>query len=382
MSIGGAENYIRRVAPILRHHGVVLDVCAMERAGPLLVELEGAGITVHGTRFIRRHRPPMNPVNVVVVAQTVADIRRLIRREQYDAVHTYLFQADVVGVVAARLAGSDRVIVSRRNLHAWRHGANPIEHGTELGLNLMAHELIANSWAVMRDAERHEAFLPPRRTVIYNGLDVSQYRPGQPGRRRGQLKMVVVGALSPRKGQEYAIAALSLLRSAGVDASLVLVGAGPDEPKLLALVARESLGDQVVFVGQADPRPHLEAADLFLMPSRQEGFSNALLEAMATALPVVATDVGGNAEALIDGEGGRVVPPEDPIAMADAVTGMAANRDDLFEMGRRNRVRVEREFTIERSARALADWYMLGPRASSPATSKPTPDSGTGVQSR
>jgi glycosyltransferase involved in cell wall biosynthesis len=83
---------------------------------------------------------------------------------------------------------------------------------------------------------------------------------------------------------------------------------------------------------------------------------------MAAGLPVVATDVGGNAEAVGDSPGAVIVPPFDPEALASAVAGMADRRRDLAALGRANRARVEAQFTLERSAGRLADWYTAGPR--------------------
>jgi glycosyltransferase involved in cell wall biosynthesis len=173
---------------------------------------------------------------------------------------------------------------------------------------------------------------------------------------------VTVGALAPRKGQEYAVEALAILARSGVKATLELVGTGPDEAMLRRKVADAGLHDLVTFAGQQeDPRPYLKHADVFLLPSRQEGFAVALLEAMASALPAIATDVGGNAEALIDGKGGRIVPPQQPEAIAGAIADLASDRPRLPEMGRFNRQRITEKFSIEASARCLADWYIHGP---------------------
>jgi len=232
----------------------------------------------------------------------------------------------------------------------------------EQGTNLFANELIANCHAVLKDAEEHEPLLPATRTVVYNGVDVRHYQEGQV-RTEGPLRLVTVGALAPRKGQEYAIEAVARLIRSGFEATLELVGAGPDEVMLRTKASEAGLGDRVIFAGeQRDPRPNLSRADIFVLPSRQEGFSNALLEAMASALPAVATDVGGNAEALIDGKGGRIVPPEQPEALATAIADLASDRPALAEMGRLNRQRVVDTFSLEASARSLADWYLHVPQ--------------------
>jgi glycosyltransferase involved in cell wall biosynthesis len=202
--------------------------------------------------------------------------------------------------------------------------------------------------------------LPKIRGVIYNGIDVADYKPTGP-RLQGPLRLVTVGALAPRKGQEYLIEALAKLNARGVEATLELVGSGPDEAMLRRNAAGSGIADHVHFAGeQVDPRPYLECADIFVLPSRQEGFSNALLEGMACALPVVATDVGGNSEAIVEGEGGKLVAAGDPAALADAIAELASDRGRLVAMGRANRRRVAEKFSLEVSARNLARWYLGG----------------------
>jgi glycosyltransferase involved in cell wall biosynthesis len=354
LSVGGAENYLTRVARDVKDYGVHMEVCALERAGPKVTELENSGIRVHGTPYPNRTQHS----NSVTLLRTVDSIRRIVRNGRFDIVHTYLFWSDVLGVAGAKLAGCRRIIVSRRALHSWAHSKSALFHGLEQLSNVMADELIANSRAVLRDVEEHEKHLPAIRTVIYNGIDIEEYRPAR-RTADGRLRLVTVGALAPRKGQEYAIEALAMLERQGIDATLDLVGSGPDEARLRRNVAAAGLDGRVNFAGeQVDPRPYLARADIFVLPSRQEGFSNAILEAMASGLPVVATSVGGNAEAVIDGKGGLIVPPEDGPALAAAIGTLAKNRPKLEEFGRYNRSRVADRFSLKASVRQLADWYL------------------------
>src|SRR2546423_4906186 len=225
---------------------------------------------------------------------TIREIASLIRSRHIDIVHSYLFHAEIVGTPAARLAGIRRAIISRRAVYPWRRPKGPAYFGLETATNALANELVANSLTVLRDAERTERLLPRVRTVIYNGVDATVYRCASPTT-AGPLRLVTVGALEPRKGQEYALRALRRVHEAGVDARLTLVGGGSDETLLRRIAHAQRVEAHVNFAGpQADPRPYLLDADVFVLPSRQEGFSNALLEAMACGLPVVATDVGGN----------------------------------------------------------------------------------------
>jgi glycosyltransferase involved in cell wall biosynthesis len=334
-----------------------MEICALEKEGPHLQDLEAGGIVVHGTPYpSRTYRS-----DTMTLLRTVNCIRSIVKAGRFDVVHTSLFWADVLGVAGARLAGSPRVIISRQALHGWTHGPQAGFHWLEQFSNLFAHELIADSAAVMEDAQRHERFLPSRRAVIHSGVDVGIYSPARP-RLEGPLRMVHLGALAPRKGQEYAIEAMALLREAGVQTTLTLVGSGPDEAMLRQKVADTGLDEKVTFAGaHADPRSFLIDADLFVYPSRMEGAGFALLEAMASALPVVASRVGGIPEALVDGKGGRLVPPEDSAALARAIGDLARDRSKLAEMGSFNRDRIDQKFSLDATVRQLADWYRFGP---------------------
>ncbi len=353
LALGGTEQYIVRMAPALRRYGIETEVCLLDRTGPLLEFAESAGIHVHGTRA----RGHLSRTLAYAGFATIREIASLIRRRHFDVVHSYLFHAELVATPAARLARTRRVIVSRRAVFPWRRPGGAHYFLLESVTNMLANELIANSHVVLADAERTDRLLPKTRTVIYNGVDPDRYGIASP-RRTGKFRLVTVGALAPRKGQLYAIEALRLVRDAGVDAQLTLVGGGSDE-ELLRRASRSSrVGEHVAFAGpRLDPRPFLLDADLFLLPSRQEGFSNALLEGMASGLPAIVTDVGGNREAIVNGEGGMVVPPFDPRALARAIIALAQSRELLSAMGKANRRRVEEIFSLEASARKLAAWY-------------------------
>jgi glycosyltransferase involved in cell wall biosynthesis len=109
-----------------------------------------------------------------------------------------------------------------------------------------------------------------------------------------------------------------------------------------------NLSDRFHFVGGvANLREYLSTADIFVLPSRSEGFSNAIVEAMAASLPVVATDVGGNAEAVIDGVSGFIVPSEDPAALAAAIGGLLSDPSRAQEMGAAGKTLASEKFTTD-----------------------------------
>jgi glycosyltransferase involved in cell wall biosynthesis len=130
------------------------------------------------------------------------------------------------------------------------------------------------------------------------------------------------------------------------------VGEGPERPALEAKVAALGLADAVELPGAvADPAQPLRAADLFVLPSREEGMSIALLEAMALGLPLVASSVPGNRRLVQDFKHGRLVPPDDPKALAGAIRDQWSHFDRAVHMGRAARSRVAQEFSINAVAR-------------------------------
>jgi glycosyltransferase involved in cell wall biosynthesis len=352
LEVGGTETYLSRVTPLLRERGIDVELCLLEHRGPLIEVFEAEQIPVHDARMRWR--------SARALLMAAGRVSRMLRSGQFDAVHSYLFVADLVGTIAGQLAGTKRVIVSRRSLHQGRHRPVSYLHWLELGSNALADELIANSTAVLRDVERTERFLPRRRGVIHNGIDVAAYPKASPGAGAGSLELVAVGNLIGYKGHRFLVEALQHLQRTGTDAKLTIVGEGPEREALSRLADGLGVGDRLSLVGrQANPRPYLQAADIFVLPSEQEGFSNALLEGMASGLPVVATRVGGNAEALGDG-GGRLVAPQDAEALARAIGELAKDRGGLRSLGDRNRARAEAEFSIKTSADKLAAWYLRG----------------------
>lgn len=160
---------------------------------------------------------------------------------------------------------------------------------------------------------------------------------------------VCAGRLEEQKGQDVLIAALAELGRRGLAFSCALAGDGPRRAALEAEVERLGLGGQVSFLGRVDEvGPLLLAADAVVLPSRWEGLPLSLLEAMARGRPVVASAVGGVPEVIEDGLHGRLVPPGDPAALADALEAVHRRPDAAFQLGRAGARRVREAFTWPR----------------------------------
>jgi len=179
---------------------------------------------------------------------------------------------------------------------------------------------------------------------------------------RDRHRLVTAGRVPWVKGLEYALLGVRLLLDRGIRVIYDVIGpADPTGMDAARLAVRDlSLADAVVFHGPLPPseiRTRLSEADLYISPSLSEGISNAVLEAMAMALPVVSTNVGGMHELVRDGLDGRLIPSRDPIAIADAVEQLLANADQRTEMGATARRRVVESFDLQRQIDRFVDAY-------------------------
>jgi glycosyltransferase involved in cell wall biosynthesis len=191
-------------------------------------------------------------------------------------------------------------------------------------------------------AQRTEPNLPIQ--VIANGVDTSLFKPGAGVHAdKGTVKLISAGRLIERKGQQHLISAISLLRERGVDVQLLLVGTGDREAALGQQVRDLGLEDQVELAGFVEwtQMPDLyRGSDVFVLPSYNEGMSIALLEAMATGLPVIVTNTGGALE-LVE-ENGLLVPWNDVAKLAEAIAEVASSPERRRAMGVRSREIAER----------------------------------------
>ncbi len=169
---------------------------------------------------------------------------------------------------------------------------------------------------------------------------------------------VFVGRLAPEKGLRTLIDAWPIVRRTHPTAQLTLIGEGPDRSPLEAQIARLGLADAVELPG-ASPSPTalLAAADLFVLPSREEGMSIALLEAMAMGIPLVATAIPGNLKLVADEVHGRLAPPDDPEGLARAIVAQWTDPEAARRMGREARARVIERYSIAAVARAHLDLF-------------------------
>ena len=349
--------------------------------GPLQRAVEALGVpvtSITGTAGSLRLHPLHTPRAIAEIELAALQVRRAARRAQAAIIHANSIRAGIeLGLAPApRTAGGKpavRIVHVRDCLPA---GA--LTSATMRLIAATASTVVANSEYTARSVR---AAAPGARVeVVYNAVDLARFDPARIDRTaaraaldgvpEGALLLGVVAQLSPWKGQDTAIEALSRLRADGVDAHLLLIGSAKFVARstrydneaylrrLHAMAAAAGVGDRVSFLGEREDVPQLiSALDILLLPSWEEPFGRALIEAMALEVPVIATTVGGPAEILEDAREGLLRPPRDAGAWAQAIAGLARDAERRAQMGRAGRERVEQSFTIANHVAAMLDVY-------------------------
>ncbi len=280
-------------------------------------------------------------------------IRGLIRlRPHYDLIHTHqgLWESVATGL-GRDLFGRAPILVQPASSGYFGEAE---EMARTKGFPALRRLSLRNPMfaAISADIEHQWRALgvPPEKMVrMASGVDAERFRPG-PSRVEDDLppgpRIVFTGRLHPQKNLDLLLDAWSDV-APEVPGTLVLVGDGPDREALESQARARGIADRVVFVGPVpDPAEYLRAADLFALPSVAEGMSNSLLEAMATALPCLASDIGGNTDLITSGRTGLLIAPGDRSAWASALKTSLTDLDASRAMGRAARSRIEAEFAL------------------------------------
>ncbi|MDO8463546.1 MAG: glycosyltransferase [bacterium] len=341
--IGGAEQLVLDIVRRLDRKRFDVRVIAVVRGGPLRAEFHEAGIPtdVVGKR---------TTIGLEAIRHLTADLRTPTPH----IVHTHLFGGDTWGRIAAFRAGVPHVVSTEHNVNL---DEGPVKRMVKRRLAQRTDRIIAVSDAVRAHSVRVDRIPLERFVIIPNGVDTKRFHPVAERPRDG-ARLLSVGRLVPQKGHDVLLEAFVLLRDASPRMHLTIVGDGSQRHELEALARTFRITDRVRFLGmQRDLPVHYQRADILVLPSRWEGFGIAAIEASACGIPVIASGVGGLREAIVDGETGILVPPEDPKALADAIRDLADDRPRRMFLGHAGRRHVERTFTIERVVERYEELY-------------------------
>jgi glycosyltransferase involved in cell wall biosynthesis len=336
LTVGGTERNLYELATRLDKSRFEPTVWCMGESEPFGRMLEAAGI-----RVMKKHNRVYRPDDLFGLAS-------FLRKEGFDVFHSYHYGAHFMDAVAAKSAKVPFYVSSRMNVRHWRGGERL--HFSERIRNALSAVVVANSEAVKKKCAEVENIPKQKMRVIYNGVNLKEADENSAEKTcRDHLVVGSLANLKPVKGQKYLIRAFARVLEKKPKTRLVLVGDGPDKDGLKDLAADLGIGDDVVIkVSQENRFSVIDSFDVFVSSSLAEGFSNSILEAMAKGKPVIATSVGGNSEAVIDGVNGYIVPPADPDALAAAIITLLSDDETRRRFGGSGRRRVEEYFTLEK----------------------------------
>ena len=363
LGVGGTESHLIRTLPRLAASGwSVMTFCLTER-GERAEQVEAAGVEVCASPRLAKRKGLFlrYPAHVALATNK---LYWLMRRWRPEIAHFYLPGPYLIGAHVAIAARVPVKIMSRRSLSDYQRNW-PLVARLERRLHTRMDAVMGNSKAVVR--QLIEEGVPESKVrLIYNGIEASRALPDRAEARRAlgiaddTLAGVVVANLIHYKGHRELVRGLSHLEQELHSDWRILV-AGRDHgirAELEALAAARGISHRIQFLGEYSDIPGLlAAADFGLLTSREEGFSNVILEGMAAGLAMIVTDVGGNAEAVVHAETGFVVSPRNPKAISDAIITLARDPEARKRLGAAARKRVEEEFSIDKCVKAHVDLY-------------------------
>jgi glycosyltransferase involved in cell wall biosynthesis len=329
-------------------------------------------VSIQGTEGSLKLHPLLTPIAMLALARSARQIKRVGRETGVEVVHANSIRAGISSALAARMGGPPAVVHVRDRL--------PAGAVSRLTLRLLtegAAAIVSNSRYTADGFDTAGVHADVR--VVHNPVDVDRFDPRRISieEARARLGLAsdtpvlgVLAQITPWKAQDDAIRITAKLRRDHPDIRLLIVGSAKfvskatrfDNPRYLRQLEEltRSLGvtDNVMFLGEREDVPEvLRALDLVLVPSWEEPFGRAIIEAMAVCVPVLATSVGGPPEIISDGEEGLLLPPRQPDIWAQAAHRLLEDPELRAEMGRKGRELAASTFRLERHIDEVLEVY-------------------------
>lgn len=368
LDVGGIEHQMLTVLPRLNSGRYRVSLCLIKRPGAQADEFRSLGVDLHVLPLRGRLRP-----------SSLIALARLFRRTRTRIVQSHVRESNTSATVASRLARIPVVIGTIHSMNKIKAKRRILQ---DRFLARVRNATVAVSEGVKRNYCETIGVDPDRVTVIYNGVDLSRFE-GPPvdraqllgplGIPRGDRVITCVARLVPPKSHEVLLDAAARVLKRAPLTTFLLVGDGPLAAPLEEQAQRLGIASKVVFAGMRNDVPRiLRASDASVLSSTREGFSIVLIESLAAGLPVVATNVGGNAEAIEEGVSGFLVPAGDAACLADRLTRLLEDenlRSRMSEAAGRRSLRFSLEETV-RATEALYDRLLRARGIEPPALAK------------
>lgn len=357
LAMGGAEELILNICKNISKKKFLVEVVVLQKEmEPIGNELKEIGIEVHILKCLH------NPLDIRKTVKLI----NIIKKYKPDIIHSHLFDSNFHARIAGVLCGVQSLVIHEHSTYHQKEKFFRFPVYADRVLARFTYKIIAISDAVKNFTVRQEKIPENKFEVIRNCIPVDKFikqdrasiKHGvreQLGIKQDSFLIINVASLTKQKGHEYLLEAMASLKIQNT--MLLLVGDGPLRRNLNDQVKKLNLADKVIFLGIRRDIPELLAAsDLFVLPSIWEGQGLVILEAMASGLPIVATNVGGVPEVVTEREG-YLIEPKNPQALANAITkiksDITVNKFDSNII----RLKMKRNYDIKQYINSLEQVY-------------------------
>lgn len=356
--LGGAEKKLLELVKRMDRKRFRTVICSLGLEGSSgnisedFERLKEYGIEVF--EIPRKHRIDIDLINKLL---------HIIKSRRIDVIMTTLYYADIMGALTGKLGGVKAVFF-------WETISSPEWLVPRRLISYRAAAKLCDK--IVSVSKRTADFLiedrkihPDKIEIIPYGVDLKKYSNGNDNKIRKKLNIKakekiigMVGRLVTQKGHVYLIDAAEETVKKHPDVKFLIIGEGELRADLEKRVKNSNLENNFIFLGSRDDVPDLlKAIDIFTLPSLFEGLPNVILEAMASAKPIVATSVDGTKEAVKNGETGILVPPKDPQKLSEALCELLDNPQRALDYGKKSRRRVEKYFSLEQQVKSFENLY-------------------------
>lgn len=349
-TLGGGERIVLRLAALLPQYGYRASILTFS-ADPESPGLQSPPCPIYLL--------PLRRTYDLRALRAAFALREFLQQQRIQIVQTFFESSDLWAGLVTKALSDAKLIWSRRDMGILRDRKHHVAYRLMSGL---PDKVFAVSEQVRRHCVEVDRIEPPLVQTIYNGLDLADWDTVSRLAQSSDRPMVTtVGNIRRVKGHDVFIRAAASVAKQFPQASFSIAGEvlEPDYFQELQILVRDlDLSGRFHFAGGiTDLREYLSASEIFVLPSRSEGFSNAIVEAMAAGLPVVATNVGGNAEAVKDEISGFVVPSEDIVALAAAIVRLLSDPVKARAMGVAGKKLAAERFTTDAMMRQITQTY-------------------------
>lgn len=366
LEIGGAEIHLSQVLPSLAEKGWLIELIILTDKLSLIKKFDHPNITIHYPRFYFSNKVPLlikKPLKLLYVSYFLS---KILWKNSNIVTHFFLPEAYVLGLILAKLTFyKGPLLMSRRSLNHYQE-RRPILK-IEKKLHKHCQLFLSNSNAIRQQLVDEENIPREKIILIYNGAEEKRFTGGDRvssreklGFSNDQFIIVSVANLAPHKGHIDLIRGLSQIKNElPYNWKVLLVGQDRGvKSNLEKEIKKYKLTENIVFIENCnEPVPFLFAADLGILASHEEGFSNALIEMMAVGLPIIATNVGGNPEAIIHEKNGLIVPPSSPEDIANSILRLSKEKKLRQQFGEESHKRFLNNYTLGKCVQAYEEVY-------------------------